>query len=148
MTLLSTDRQPAVAKDLPRDDQAVDLARALVDLRDARVAEVALHGIFLRVAIAPVDLKRLGGHALGHLRRVELRDRRFHRKATRALLCGVLGGGGPTRQEPRGPAGAGAARHRARWPCPPDRSGWPGSPRSVCRTPGEPERSERPPRTP
>src|SRR5262249_10247863 len=69
---VSSDRQPRILEDLPRDDQPVDLARALVDLGDPRVAKVALDRVLLGVAVAAVDLERLGRDALGHLGGEEL----------------------------------------------------------------------------
>src|SRR5262249_45348620 len=53
----SSDRQTRVAKDLARDDQTVDLARPLVDLRDPRIAKVSFDGILLGVPVAAVDLQ-------------------------------------------------------------------------------------------
>ena len=44
-------------------DEPLDLARALVDLGDLRVAVVALDGELLGVAVAAQDLNRLGGLA-------------------------------------------------------------------------------------
>ena len=43
------------------DDDTLDLAGALVDLRDLGVAHHALHGIILGVAVAAEHLQRLGG---------------------------------------------------------------------------------------
>jgi hypothetical protein len=57
--------------------QALDLARALVDLRDARIAVVALDGIVAQVSIAAMHLDRLRADPLGKLRSVELRLRGF-----------------------------------------------------------------------
>src|SRR5919106_2934480 len=62
-------------QDLPRDHDPLDLARALVDLGDLRVAVVPLDRELLRVAVAAEDLDRLGGLTAGHLRREELRLR-------------------------------------------------------------------------
>src|SRR4051794_722773 len=45
------------------DDQALDLARALVELGDLRVAVVALGGELAGVAVAAEDLDRLAGLA-------------------------------------------------------------------------------------
>src|SRR5436190_6737920 len=71
----------ALARGLPRevarDDEPLDLARPLVDLRDARVAVVSLDRIVAKVAIAAMDLDRLGTHPLGELRGVELGLRCF-----------------------------------------------------------------------
>src|SRR5690348_7265249 len=71
----SLDRD-AILEKTARDDEALDLARAFVDLHDARVAVVALDRVFLHVAVAAVDLDRLvrdprrglGGVQLGHRR--------------------------------------------------------------------------------
>src|SRR5215218_1591198 len=65
----------ALAEDLARDHQALDLARALVDLRDLRVAVVALERELLRIPVAAEDLDRLRGLAARHLRREQLRLR-------------------------------------------------------------------------
>src|SRR6476620_5163352 len=54
------------------DDQALDLARALVDLGDLGVAVVALGREVLRVAVAAEDLDRLAGPVAGHARREQL----------------------------------------------------------------------------
>src|SRR5579863_9988734 len=61
-------------KDTARDDQALDLLRALVDLRDLGVAQVPFGGIFRDVAVAAEELQRVGrdpdgcvaGQELGH----------------------------------------------------------------------------------
>src|SRR6185437_10504361 len=63
------------AEDRARDDQALDLARPLVDLRDLRVAVVPLDRELLGVAVPAEDLNRFGRLAAGHLRREELRLR-------------------------------------------------------------------------
>src|ERR671933_2282513 len=49
------------SEDVARDHEPLDLARALVDLGDLRVAVVALGGELLRVAVAAEDLDRLAG---------------------------------------------------------------------------------------
>src|SRR6185295_19117593 len=54
------------------DEQALDLAGAFVDLRDAGVAVVALDGIVLEVAVAAVDLDRVRADLLGELGSEEL----------------------------------------------------------------------------
>src|SRR5450631_4516613 len=74
----------ALLGEVASDEEPLDLARAFVDLRDARVAIVALDGIVVQVAVAAVDLDRPGAHPLGELRRIELRLRRF-REARDAL---------------------------------------------------------------
>src|SRR5215211_7209394 len=54
------------------DHEPLDLARALVDLRDLRVAVVALGRELLRVAVAAEDLDRLARPVPGDARREEL----------------------------------------------------------------------------
>src|SRR3954469_18744509 len=61
-----------LAEQRPGDDQALDLAGALVDLRDLGVAVVALGGELLRVAVAAQDLDRLPRLAAGDAGREEL----------------------------------------------------------------------------
>jgi hypothetical protein len=58
-----------------RDEQPLDLARALVDLRDARVAVVPLDRVVREVAVAAMDLDRLGADPFGELGGEELRLR-------------------------------------------------------------------------
>src|SRR5215470_13540985 len=82
---------------LARDDDALDLARSLVDARDARVAHQALDGHLAGVAVAAVDLKRRVANLARALRRVELGDRRLAREGA-ALL---LEPGGAQDEEPR-----------------------------------------------
>src|SRR5262245_30101483 len=60
-------------EDRPGDHEPLDLARAFVDLRDLRVAVVALDREFLRVAVAAQDLDRLGRLPSSHLGGEELR---------------------------------------------------------------------------
>src|SRR3954452_24872989 len=62
-----------LAQQSARDDQALDLAGALVELGDLRVAVVALGGELLGVAVAAEDLDRLAGLAAGDGRGEELR---------------------------------------------------------------------------
>src|SRR5690606_17484178 len=68
------------------DHDALDLARALVDPRDADVAEVALDGEVLGVAVAAVDLHRAIAHPPGGLAGEELGHRRLRREALAPLL--------------------------------------------------------------
>ena len=56
-----------VLEQLVRDHDALDLARALVDLRDLGVAIVPLCREVLDVAVAAKDLHALLGGAVGHL---------------------------------------------------------------------------------
>src|SRR3954454_9657543 len=58
------------------DHQALDLVRALVDLRDLGVAQVALDGILGHIAVAAEDLDRVDGHRHGGVRGEELRHGR------------------------------------------------------------------------
>src|SRR5690606_30703940 len=64
------------AQQLARDDQVLDLVRALADAGQAGVAPVALDGVVLRVAVAAEDLYRgvAGRHARGAA--LQLRHRR------------------------------------------------------------------------
>src|SRR3989454_1043341 len=82
---------------LARDDQLLDLRRALVDLRDLRVAEVALDLGLADEAEAAVDLHGVGGDLHRRLGREELGHRRF----LRVRLAGVLEAGRLQRHEPR-----------------------------------------------
>src|SRR5215470_15419008 len=67
----------AILEQAARDHEALDLARAFVDLHDARVAVVALDGVLLHVAVAAVDLYRLVRDPRRGLGRVELGHRGF-----------------------------------------------------------------------
>src|ERR1700679_2269950 len=51
------------------DDQALNLAGALVDFGDAGVAIIAFDGIFAAVTVAAVNLNRLVCDARGHFAR-------------------------------------------------------------------------------
>src|ERR1700733_12023523 len=57
------------------DHHALDLAGALVDLGDLRVAEVPLDRELGDVAVAAEDLDPLAGSAVGDVRRVQLGHR-------------------------------------------------------------------------
>src|SRR5579871_5840542 len=57
-----------LAQDLAGDHEALDLRRALVDLRDFGVPEVPLHRVILNIPIAAVDLHRLRRRPHGRLR--------------------------------------------------------------------------------
>src|SRR5882724_3769706 len=46
--------------DLARDDQALDLVGAFVDLGEAHVAEQPLDAVLARIAVAAMDLQRVG----------------------------------------------------------------------------------------
>src|SRR6185312_17237084 len=74
---LPSPRRSRSPEDLPADHEPLDVARAFVDLADAHVAVNALDRKIGDVAIAAVNLKRIGTHALGHLGCEELRHRRF-----------------------------------------------------------------------
>src|ERR1041385_1658517 len=71
---------------LARDDDALDLARSLVDARDARVAQQAFDGHLASVAVAAVDLQGRVADLARPLRRVELGDRRLARERPVLLL--------------------------------------------------------------
>src|SRR4029077_13189174 len=63
------------AEDRARDYEALDLARAFVDLGDLRIPVVALDRELLRVAVPAEDLDRLGRLPPGHLGGEQLRLR-------------------------------------------------------------------------
>src|SRR5207244_4057976 len=101
--------------------EALDLARALVDLGDLRVAEVALDGEVGEVAVAAEDLHRLLGGAVGDLRGKDL----GHRRLGGVALAGVLLHGRAPRipslssGRPRLNPGASVGRRKAEMPwCP------------------------------
>ena len=50
----------SLAEQLAGDDDAHDLVGAFVDLVDAQVADHALHGLVLQVAVAAVRLEAVG----------------------------------------------------------------------------------------
>src|SRR5512145_1120415 len=62
-----------------RDDEPLDLRGALVDLRDLGVAEMALRGVLLDVAVPAVDLDPLDAGPHRRLGRIQLRHRRLLR---------------------------------------------------------------------
>ena len=62
----------ASARELPRDDQALDLARALVDLQELGVAHQLLDRVVPDVAVAAEDLDRVDGRLHGAVRAVDL----------------------------------------------------------------------------
>src|SRR3954465_16043314 len=65
----------AETEDRTCDHETLNLARALVDLRDLRIAVVALDRELLRVAVAAEDLDRLARLAAGDPGGEELRHR-------------------------------------------------------------------------
>src|SRR5438105_6386891 len=69
-----------------RNDQPLDLAGPLVDLRDSRVAEMALDVQLLRVAHPAVDLDRLVGDAVRRFRSEQLRHARLARIPAARIL--------------------------------------------------------------
>src|ERR671927_2030609 len=73
-------------EDRPRDDDALDLARPLVDLGDLRVPVVALDRELLRVAVAAEDLDRLRRLPPRRLRGEKLRLRAQLRVRLAVLL--------------------------------------------------------------
>src|SRR6185295_19437146 len=78
-------RRLGVLQEPTRNDHPLDLAGALVDARDARVAVGTLDPELAHVAHAAMDLHRRIGDAAKHLRREELR----HRGALRDALAAV-----------------------------------------------------------
>ena len=117
------------------DHEPLDLARALVDLRDLRVAEVALDRELGRVAVAAEDLDRLAGLPPRDARREELRLRA-------GLAVRLAAGRAAT---PR--AARAAAPRRSRSPCPRACTGWRRTRRSACRTAAARARRRAPRRT-
>ena len=100
------------------DHEPLDLARALVDLRDLRVAVVALDRELLRVPVAAEDLDRLGG-----LRGAPSPTRRA--SPSRPPRCAAAPAPSATRRGRRA-----GARRRSRSPCPRASTGSPGARRS------------------
>ena len=74
------------AEDYARDHDALDLARALVDPRDAHVAQRALDREIAHVAVAAVDLQR----DVADLPRVLGREQLRHRGLLRERLAAFL----------------------------------------------------------
>src|SRR5271155_3916015 len=68
------------------DDEALDFGGAFVDFGDARVAVVALDGIFAAVAVAAVDLDGFVGDAGGHFAGEKFGDGRVHAEARAGVL--------------------------------------------------------------
>ena len=101
MTASGTSGSPQVKADSTgqrtADDQGLDLARALVQGRDARVAKVFRHRVFVDVAVAAEHLDGGVRGAHGRLARVPLRDRRLGR----VRRAGVGERRRPPGQEPR-----------------------------------------------
>src|SRR3954470_6942939 len=85
------------------DHEALDLVRALVDLRDLRVAHHPLDGVLVDVAVAAEDLHRLDRHGHRGVRREQLCHRRplaepaLAAIGDRARLVEQLAGGGRPR---------------------------------------------------
>src|SRR6187551_3296713 len=63
--------------EVPRDDHALDLVRALADLEDLLVAEEARDRRLLHEPVSAVDLQRRVRRAVRQEPRVELRHRRL-----------------------------------------------------------------------
>src|SRR5688572_10498685 len=80
------------AHEVTRDDDALDLARALADRAQLRVAPHALDRILAAVPVAAVDLDRVVGDAHRDLGGMELRHRgRGAERLARILqACGVV----------------------------------------------------------
>src|SRR5512133_629864 len=72
-----------LAYHLARNHETLDLVRALVDLRDLRVAHHPLNGVLLHVAVAAEDLDGVGGHVHRDVGAVELRHGRDLRELGR-----------------------------------------------------------------
>src|SRR5919201_4373730 len=76
--------------ELPRDDDALDFGRAFINLRDLRVSEQPLNGIFLYIAVAAEDLDRLRRHPHRRFARHQF----CHRAKLLEVLSSIAGGGG------------------------------------------------------
>src|SRR6266567_1325996 len=94
MMLSMTARVPScgLLLDLAGDDQPLDLVGALVDLGKAHVAEDALDAVVARVAVAAVDLERIGDVLHRHVGREQLGLRGLlgDRLAGIVQACGVM----------------------------------------------------------
>src|SRR6185312_15764586 len=67
----------ALARQRARDDQPLDLGRALPDLVDLRVPEPFLDGVLLYVSVPAEDLDRIGGDLHRRDAREAFRHRAF-----------------------------------------------------------------------
>ena len=98
----------AAVEQLLRDDQAMDLVRALVDLGPLGVAHQALDRVVARVTRAAVDLDRVGGDLHGGVRGVHL----GHAARCIDRPAGVTHAGRAPGEEPRRlDAGRGIGEH-------------------------------------
>ena len=108
---------------LARDHEALDLVRALVDLRDLRVAHHALDRVLLDVPVAAEDLHGLGRHPHRGVGAEELRLRGRLRQ---------LGAVDALRRPSRRTGRAARARPRTPSPCRRASRRSAGAPRSAC----------------
>jgi VIT1/CCC1 family predicted Fe2+/Mn2+ transporter len=76
-----------LARERPRDHEALDLLRALVDLRDLRIAHHALDRILRAVAETAEDLHGIRRHLHRRITGLEFRERRPRREVGRALVA-------------------------------------------------------------
>src|SRR5438093_706966 len=86
-------------QDVAGHDDALDLVRPLVDLRDLRIAHHPLHGILADVAVAPEDLNGVGRDLHGGIRREALRG---GREVRHPWIAGVTQGERAIDQQPGG----------------------------------------------
>src|SRR5688572_17062177 len=84
-------------EEAPRDDEALDLARALVDLGDLRIPVISLHREVLQVPGSTMDLDGLRRGAVRSLRGVKLR----HRGLPRVRHAGIAHRRGLPHEEAR-----------------------------------------------
>src|SRR5579862_6535706 len=84
---------------LPRDDETLNLARALADGAQLDVSKIFLGRIVFDEAVPAVDLDALFGGTDSDFTRVELRDRRLARRADGARIFHPRGA---IRQQPGG----------------------------------------------
>src|SRR5262245_11421105 len=80
-----------LAQDLARDDEALDLVRALVDLRDLGVAHVLLDRVILHVPVAAEELDGVRRDLHGRVGREELAHRRELADVLRAAVDDARG---------------------------------------------------------
>src|SRR6476661_9386377 len=79
----------ALVEQLSRDHDSLDLRRPFVDLRDLGIAEIALDGVVLHVAVAAEQLDRLRRDPHRRLAREELAHRTVERRRAAVVLeCG------------------------------------------------------------
>src|SRR5439155_15100484 len=89
-------RTSRARKELPGDDETLDLAGALADRGELHVAKVFLGGIVLDESVATVDLHAVVSRLHGNLDRIEL----GHRLLERGTTAPVFEVRGAVREQP------------------------------------------------